>query len=88
MNRSHVLQNEFHLEVAAKMKEVDARILPPPALQYNERVPVQPKRGIWPVKRFSEPAKLEDGSWTIVNVCGDEIDNQLHDFMERLKSQG
>ncbi|XP_032670999.1 protein argonaute-2-like isoform X10 [Odontomachus brunneus] len=60
VNDSPVMQNEFHLEVAPQMKEVDARILLPPALQYNDLAPAVVNKGVWRAKRFSKPAKLEN----------------------------
>ncbi|XP_032670990.1 protein argonaute-2-like isoform X1 [Odontomachus brunneus] len=87
VNDSHVMQNEFHLQVAAQMKEVDARILIPPALQYNDRAPALVSKGVWRAKRFSKPAKLEDGTWTIANVCYKNIDRNLPDFVDVLRNQ-
>lgn len=88
MNDSPVMQNEFHLEVSAVMKEVDARILTPPTLQYNDRAPTTVNKGVWRAKRFNIPAKLEDNTWTIVNVCRVNIENKLPEFVQQLKTQG
>ncbi|XP_014477471.1 PREDICTED: protein argonaute-2-like isoform X2 [Dinoponera quadriceps] len=88
VNRSPVTQCEFPVRVNPTMKEVEARILPPPTLQYDSRMqPMKPIRGTWRATKFSTPARLDDATWTIVNICPQPVDNKLPDFVKELTDQ-
>ncbi|XP_011135141.1 protein argonaute-2 isoform X2 [Harpegnathos saltator] len=86
VNNSPVMQKEFLLSISTEMKEVEARILPPPELLYD-RASVQVRKGVWRAKRFNTPAMLEDNTWTIVNTCPQNMDNKIPDFVQILQDQ-
>lgn len=56
---------EFGFSVGDDFERVDARVLPPPQLMYNERKSVTPVRGVWHAnnRKFVEGAVLK--RWTI-----------------------
>lgn len=88
MNSSPVMQQEFHLSVTPKMKQVDARILPAPELRYAERTAMVSK-GVWRLQPFKEAKHLEAKSWTILNLSGiEKIENLLREFVEMLQKTG
>lgn len=90
VNNSDVMQKEFHLEVGTKMKELDATILPPPKLQFGNKM-LTIKNGTWQLThgttKFSRPVQLQDNTWTIVNTCSANP-NKLIEFNEALQKQG
>ncbi|XP_020290691.1 protein argonaute-4-like isoform X3 [Pseudomyrmex gracilis] len=69
LNKSDVMNKEFHLTVDTNMKEVDARILSPPVLLYNESQKSIVKRGAWNLQQFCQAQNLVNGSWTVLNLC-------------------
>lgn len=64
-NDSPVIR-EFGFSVGNEFEQVDARILPPPPLLYNDKKTVMPGKGVWQAtnNRFLIPATLS--KWTIM----------------------
>lgn len=88
VNNSPTMQQEFHLSVSSQMKQVDARILPAPVLQYNERT-ARVNRGIWQMQAFQIASNLEKDSWTIFNLSGMVLQEHLiPEFVSSLKQCG
>lgn len=87
INNSNTMKNEFHLSVRPEMKQVAARILPAPELQYNERA-VRVSRGIWQMQTFQHACHLEKGTWTVLDLSGTVVGNLIHDFVTSLKQCG
>lgn len=82
------MKQEFRLSVSAQMKQVDARILPPPELKYAART-ANVSKGVWRLQPFKEAKHLEDKSWTILNLSGmSRMENYLHEFVTMLQQTG
>lgn len=87
VNNSPIMQEEFHLSVSSEMKQVDARILPAPVLQYNERT-ARVNKGIWQMQAFQIASNLEKDSWTILDLSGTILGSLIPDFVSLLKQCG
>ncbi|XP_070151437.1 protein argonaute-2-like isoform X3 [Polyergus mexicanus] len=87
VNNSLTMRQEFHLSVHPRMKELDARILPPPVLQYNGRV-AKVNKGIWQMQTFLEASNLGKDTWTILdlsNAPSNFINAAIDEFVTALK---
>ncbi|XP_018300750.1 protein argonaute-2 isoform X2 [Mycetomoellerius zeteki] len=83
INRSSVMEKEFHLSVSSQMKTVDARVLPPPGLKYaNSTTTVE--KGVWRLQQFNQAKSLN--SWTILILANRVLDDDLQMFMKDLQS--
>nr|XP_012231083.1 PREDICTED: protein argonaute-2 isoform X1 [Linepithema humile]XP_012231084.1 PREDICTED: protein argonaute-2 isoform X1 [Linepithema humile] len=77
VNQSSTVRQEFNLSVCPNMKEVDARILPPPQLKYKkgkDTTSVTPIKGIWHLHQFIQPENLSPRLWTILDLSRNYID--------------
>lgn len=82
------MRQEFHMSVHPKMKEVDARILPSPLLQYNGRV-AKVNKGIWQIPgTFLEASNLGKDTWTILDLSNAILGSLIHEFVTTLKQCG
>jgi len=81
------MMNEFHLSVKPQMKEVSARILPPPELRYAERT-ARVIKGVWQSQTFNQAKNLEPGTWTILNLSDPKQTHKIKQFSENLISIG
>lgn len=87
VNDSPVMTQEFHLSVQTQMKQVNARILPPPELRYASRT-VRVNRGVWQSQQFNRASNLENNSWTILNVSFLRNDDALERLQVDLRDTG
>ncbi|XP_029175629.1 protein argonaute-2 isoform X4 [Nylanderia fulva] len=80
VNNSPVMRNEFHLSVRPEMKQVAARVLPPPDLQYNNKKGIV-RQGIWKMQAFQQASNLNKGTWTILDLSDSKRDTHyIHEF--------
>jgi len=79
--------NEFNLSVKTQMKEVPARILPAPELQYAERT-ARVNKGVWQSQTFNQAKNLEPGTWTILNLSDPTQTHKIKQFADNLISIG
>ncbi|XP_029665997.1 protein argonaute-4 isoform X2 [Formica exsecta] len=85
VNNSLTMRQEFHMSVHPRMKEVDARILPAPLLQYNGRV-ARVNKGIWQIPgTFLEASNLGKDTWTILDLSNAILGSLIHEFVTALK---
>lgn len=87
VNNSDTLTNEFHLSVDGRMKEVEARILPAPQLQYSQTTATVNK-GVWRPGVFNQAVQLRDNTWTILNLNRYLLETHLHPFVKTLTNYG
>ncbi|XP_036143314.1 protein argonaute-2 [Monomorium pharaonis] len=86
VNRSPVMEKEFHLSVSAQMKQVDARILAAPQLKYAGGT-ANVAKGVWRLQPFNQAKNLETNSWTILDLSGkSKIDDFIQAFVKMLQS--
>lgn len=82
------MTQEFHLSVSTNMKEVDARILPAPVLQYKATT-ARVSKGIWQMQAFQSACNLEKDSWTILDLTDFRgLGRLIPDFITSLKQCG
>ncbi|XP_072745126.1 protein argonaute-3 [Anoplolepis gracilipes] len=87
VNNSNTMKEEFHLSVRPEMKQVDARILPPPELQYNGRI-AKVNRGIWQIQPFKTACNLEKHTWTVLDLSEMILGESIPSFVQSLKQGG
>lgn len=68
MNDSLTMSQEFRLSIRPEMKQVGARILPPPELEYCKGRRARVNKGIWQMQAFQQPSNLEKGTWSILDL--------------------
>lgn len=81
------MKQEFHMSIRPEMKQVAARILPAPVLQYNERT-ARVNKGIWQMQAFQIASNLEKGTWTILDLSDAVLGNLMHEFVNSLMQNG
>ncbi|XP_025270021.1 protein argonaute-2 isoform X2 [Camponotus floridanus] len=85
VNTSSTMNQEFHLSISTNMKEVDARILPAPVLQYKATT-ARVSKGIWQMQAFQTACNLEEKSWTILDLTDFRgLDTLIRDFINSLQ---
>ncbi|XP_050459784.1 protein argonaute-2-like isoform X2 [Cataglyphis hispanica] len=84
VNNSLTMKQEFHLAVNPEMKQVNARILPAPVLQYNERI-ARVNKGIWQMQTFLRASNLEKDTWTILDLSNIIMSNFTNEFVKSLR---
>ncbi|CAL7936033.1 unnamed protein product [Xylocopa violacea] len=87
LNNQPTLTNEFHFFVRGEFEKVQARVLEPPMLQYNERQ-ITVRKGAWKAQEFLRPCVLPENSWTILNLDKCVYDRDLYDFHDKLQFGG
>ncbi|XP_066139565.1 protein argonaute-4-like isoform X2 [Euwallacea fornicatus] len=81
-DKSHHLR-EFDFSVSAQLEVTNARVLPPPSLEYNNKVVVEVNNGIWKNEKFLKPQKIS--KWAILNLDSNIKMYQLDTFVKELK---
>ncbi|KAH0469624.1 hypothetical protein IEQ34_001182 [Dendrobium chrysotoxum] len=93
-----VNRNEYHLDPYAKefgikirreLASVEARLLPPPRLQYNETGEEQsclPRRGQWNMMNKKMVNGGRVSNWTCINFAQNVRENDIHRFCYELAS--
>ncbi|XP_063220818.1 protein argonaute-2-like isoform X2 [Bacillus rossius redtenbacheri] len=85
-NSSKTVQ-EFGFSVGDHFEEVEARILKPPSLEYDNQVIENPRNGAWYAKNFLIGAKLIN--WVVLNMNGRRTDDdKLWSFGSSMKTTG
>ncbi|KAL6425221.1 hypothetical protein ACFW04_009460 [Cataglyphis niger] len=84
VNNSLTMKQEFHLAVNPEMKQVNARILPAPVLQYNERI-ARVNKGIWQMQTFLRASNLGKDTWTILDLSNVIMSNFTNEFVKSLR---
>lgn len=87
VNNSLTMKEEFHLAVNREMKQVNARILPAPVLQYNERI-ARVNKGIWQMQTFLRASNLGKDTWTILDLSNNVMSSFTNDFVKSLRQCG
>ncbi|KAF5277709.1 hypothetical protein FQR65_LT03689 [Abscondita terminalis] len=76
---------EFNILVNQDFAKIQARILEPPSLQYNNRQ-VIPRAGVWRADKFSSPGVLSN--WSIVCVDDRTRPQSLQEFAQSMIREG
>lgn len=78
---------EFGLSLNGQLEKVDARVLDPPALQYNDNKSTRVMKGVWRASEFLKAQSIPEGQWTILNLSRCQEGN-LRSFVSMLQQFG
>ena len=80
---------EFGLSIGGEFEKVNARVLNPPTLTYNEQDrDVRVTKGVWRASKFNAAKDLPDDTWTILNLDNRTREDALRNLEDLLRKGG